>query len=303
MLTIGCPNCAKSIVAAYDAYNVLDGDVQKYVTNYATLVADIKAVEKLEAYDVAAKVKALPTVDKVVVADKEAVKTTYDAYTAYNTTEMYKAPIVANKTYGGNYDFVKALDNIKKAEKKAVTDAVEALDNKYKANLLTIADKEAVEAAQAALAAYTAEYADTTMEDTEKTLNVIAKAMANLVKLDEEANKYTDADAKAFVQDTVVKASSTVKNGKVTVTANADVQELLDNGYTVEFKFYKSTKKSSGYKATVTKNAAESKTYTNTKPAKGANYYKYIIIVTDAEGNVVTKTALKECAYAKRTIK
>ena len=115
-----------------------------------------------------------------------------------------------------------------------------------------------------------------------------------------EANKFTNDDAKAYVQDLAI-AVRTAKSGKkVKVTVNADVQKLVDNGYTVTYKFYKSTKKGSGYKNTVNKTT---NTYTNTNPVKGKNYYKVKLVVKNAEGTVVATTPLTQCKYGVRTIK
>ena len=90
------------------------------------------------------------------------------------------------------------------------------------------------------------------------------------------APEFGDAEAKAYVQDLAVTVRTAKSGKKVKVTAKADVQTLIDNGYTVTYKFYKSTKKGSGYKNTVNKAA---NTYTNTNPVKGKNYYKVKLVV------------------------
>lgn len=92
------------------------------------------------------------------------------------------------------------------------------------------------------------------------------------------------------------------KNIKVTLKLDEDtdaaIKEIQNLGYTVKFKFYRSTKKSSGYKAAMTKT---SKTYTNSKGVKGnMYYYKARVQVFDKDGNLVAQTALKQCKYAKR---
>ena len=112
--------------------------------------------------------------------------------------------------------------------------------------------------------------------------------------------KFTDENAKAYVQDLAVTVRTAKVGKKVKVTVNADVQKLVDNGFTVEYKFYKSTKKSSGYKNTVNKTA---NTYTNTNPVKGKNYYKVKLVVKNADGTVVATTPLTQCKYGVRTIK
>ena len=97
-------------------------------------------------------------------------------------------------------------------------------------------------------------------------------------------------------------AKTAKKNVKVTVRLDkqdkAIVQELKDAGYTVKYKFYRSTKKSAGYKAVLTKKAP---TYFNTYGKKGTMYYyKARVMIYDKEGNFVAQTALKQCKYASR---
>ena len=107
-------------------------------------------------------------------------------------------------------------------------------------------------------------------------------------------------EAKAYVQDLAIAVRTAKVGKKVKVTVKADVQTLIDNGYTVTYKFYKSTKKGSGYKNTVNKTA---NTYTNTNPVKGKNYYKVKLVVKNADGAVVATTPLTQCKYGVRTIK
>ena len=67
----------------------------------------------------------------------------------------------------------------------------------------------------------------------------------------------------------------------------------------MKYRFYRSTKKSAGYKSTVTKKTAS---YMNTNGKKGTKYfYKIQIRVYDENGKLVAKTALKQCKYATRT--
>ena len=278
-----------AVVAAKDAYDALPADGKNYVTNVVTLNAALKAVETAEAYSVAGMVNALPTIAKLTVADKEAVKAAKDAYKAYRDTEGY-----ASFTYTTSYKFDDALAQIKKLEKEAIEDAYKALNNKYVADKLTAEDAAAVKALQDAIAAYIEEYAETPDVAIENGTAKIAAVVAAL------APEFGDAEAKAYVQDLAI-AVRTAKSGKkVKVTVNADVQTLVDNGYTVTYKFYKSTKKGSGYKNTVNKTT---NTYTNTNPVKGKNYYKVKLVVKNAEGTVVATTPLTQCKYGVRTIK
>ena len=98
-------------------------------------------------------------------------------------------------------------------------------------------------------------------------------------------------------------AKNAKKNVKVTVSLDkqdkAIIKELKDAGYTVKYRFYRSTKKAAGYKAAVTKKTAS---YTNTGGKKGMKYfYKVQVRVYDENGKLAAKTALKQCKYASRT--
>ena len=91
-------------------------------------------------------------------------------------------------------------------------------------------------------------------------------------------------------------AKTAKKNIKVVV--KGDLKAITDAGYTVKYKFYRSTKKSAGYKAMLTKKAP---TYFNTYGKKGTiYYYKARVIIYDKDGNFVAQTALKQCKYANR---
>ncbi len=284
-----------AIVDAFDAYDALGTTAKSYVTNKVVLDAAVKAVEPLEAYDVKAKALDLPNVAFVTVADKEAVKAAKAAYDAYKDTDAYTTKSLNTAPYA--YDT--ALTTIKNLEAKAIKADYNTLDAKYVSNSLKAEDKAAVEKLQKAIADFIDEYSVTPDATVEEGIAKIADAVAKLV----EAEKWTDADVKAYVFDQATKATS-VKLGakKVKVTANFDASKLIENGYTVEYKFYKSTKKSSGYKYAVTK-SADNATYTNTNAKKGKNYYKFKVVVKNADGTVILTTALKDCKYACRTIK
>ena len=77
------------------------------------------------------------------------------------------------------------------------------------------------------------------------------------------------------------------------------IKELEELGFTVKYRFYRSTKKSSVYKSMVTKNTDS---YTNTTGKKGTKYYyKVRVMIYDADGSLVAKSDLKQCRYASRT--
>ncbi len=91
-------------------------------------------------------------------------------------------------------------------------------------------------------------------------------------------------------------ARTAKKNVKLVV--KSDLKVITDAGYTVKYKFYRSTKKSAGYKAVLTKKAP---TYVNTYGKKGTlYYYKVKVMVYDKDGNLIAQTALKQCKYASR---
>ena len=112
--------------------------------------------------------------------------------------------------------------------------------------------------------------------------------------------------AKSIVKDLklVARSSKTAKKNIKAVLKNnaktkASIQELKDLGFTVKYRFYRSTKKAASYKSTVTKKTAA---YTNTSGKKGTKYfYKVQVRVYDENGKLVAKTALKQCKYATRT--
>ena len=114
------------------------------------------------------------------------------------------------------------------------------------------------------------------------------------------------AKAKSIVKDLklTARSSKTTKKNIKAVLKNdakvkASVQELKDLGFTVKYRFYRSTKKAASYKSTVTKKTAA---YTNTSGKKGTKYfYKLQVRVYDENGKLVAKTALKQCKYASRT--
>ena len=84
----------------------------------------------------------------------------------------------------------------------------------------------------------------------------------------------------------------------IKIVVKGDLKAITDAGYTVKYKFYRSTKKSAGYKAVLTKKAPS---YVNTYGKKGTMYYyKARVMIYDKNGNFVAQTALKQCKYANR---
>ena len=127
---------------------------------------------------------------------------------------------------------------------------------------------------------------------------------AGLVKTDDSKDKVKEAKSIVSKMNlTAVTSKTTKKNVKVTVTMNkktsSDIKALKELGYTVKYRFYRSTKKSAGYKSKITK---KTNTYINTAGKKGTRYYyKAQVRVYDSKGKLITTTALKQCSYGTRT--
>ena len=88
-----------------------------------------------------------------------------------------------------------------------------------------------------------------------------------------------------------VKVQVTVKTSKTLIS---DIKSL---GYTVKYQFYRSTKKTAGYKAVKTKTT---NTYVNTKGTKGTKYYyKTRVLVYDGK-TLVAKSTRKQCSWGTK---
>ena len=99
-------------------------------------------------------------------------------------------------------------------------------------------------------------------------------------------------------------AKTAKKNINITVKTDKEtdniIKELEDLGYTVKYKYYRSTKKSSKYSAKLEKDHSIN-SYINTTGKKGTRYYyKVKVMVYDADGNLVASSKLKQCRYAAR---
>lgn len=110
---------------------------------------------------------------------------------------------------------------------------------------------------------------------------------------------------KGLVSDMSLEARSSKTSKKnIKVTLNVDkstaaaIKEIKDMGYTVKYKYYRSTKKTAKYQARIAKTT---KSFINTVGKKGTKYYyKARIQVYDKDGKLVAQTALKQCKYAAR---
>lgn len=108
-----------------------------------------------------------------------------------------------------------------------------------------------------------------------------------------------DSKVKAALKDLTVKArSKKTANGNIRVNAIVSFTDALPSGYTVKYKYYRSTKMKSGYKFMTAKNK---KYYINTKGTKSTRYYyKLRVAVYNKDGKMIAQTALKQCKYATR---
>ena len=132
------------------------------------------------------------------------------------------------------------------------------------------------------------------------TYAVMARSEAEKVIAEQNADRATE-----LVKSVKLKArSAKTAKGNIRVTLSVtngrdSIKALEDLGYTVKYKYYRSTRKAKGYKA---KYETKGRTYINTSAKKGTKYYyKARVMVYDAYGNLVTRTELKQCRYAART--
>ena len=133
-----------------------------------------------------------------------------------------------------------------------------------------------------------------------KTGDKVVVTFAKKDSADEDAYKNISDDVKNL--KLAVRTSKTSKkNIKATVqikSGKSVIKDLESKGYTVKYKFYRSTRKASKYKAVSTKNTL---TYTNTVGKKGTKYYyKARVLVYDGK-TLVAQTAFKQCSYGVRT--
>ena len=112
------------------------------------------------------------------------------------------------------------------------------------------------------------------------------------------------AHVKELMQNGKFKVTTTKtskKSVKVTVTAKNNktlISDIKTMGYTVKYQFYRSTKKTFGYKLLKTKTTSS---FTNTKGTKGTKYYyKARVLVYDGK-TLIAKSELKQASCGVRT--
>lgn len=118
-------------------------------------------------------------------------------------------------------------------------------------------------------------------------------------KIKEPTKEELDSKIKEALNDMTLKARS-AKTSKKNIRINviASITDKLPDGYTVKYKYYRSTKKTSGYRLMTVKSENY---YINTKGTKGTRYYyKARVAVYDNDGKMIAQTELKQCKYAAR---
>ena len=129
-------------------------------------------------------------------------------------------------------------------------------------------------------------------------LVVITKKQETLA----QQEKKRDKQVKQTFDALKLKArSKKLKNGNIRISFAgqfAEFEALAKQGYTIKYRFYRSTKKSSGYKRMF---LSEQPIYINTYGKRGTMYYyKAIALAYNKDGKLIAKTELKQCRYAKR---
>ena len=293
------------------AYKKLSEEQQKYITK-----AD------LENYNALAKALGVSTIVGADAAPESPVETTGKAGSAVTTSP---AEVKVSGTTGAVT--VKA-DNqkeiLKQAKEKKSAQVVLVVANsdakgaeKLELNLeksfleSLLKDTNAKLVVKTPLGQKTYER-DELQKLVNETTGTTVKAEINKDNVDTAAEEPTDDNAakiekaKSIVKDMklVARSSKTAKKNvkavlKSDAKVKASIKELKDLGFTVKYRFYRSTKKAASYKSTVTKKTAS---YTNTSGKKGTKYfYKVQVRVYDEKGKLAAKTALKQCKYASRT--
>ena len=115
----------------------------------------------------------------------------------------------------------------------------------------------------------------------------------------DEADKVIADQLKTMIKDVNLKVRTSKTSKKnIKAVVSGDVKALTDAGYTVKYKFYRSTKKASKYAVLKTK---ADNTYINTKGKKGTKYYYKAKALVYQGDKLVGQTELKQCKYGVRT--
>ena len=115
----------------------------------------------------------------------------------------------------------------------------------------------------------------------------------------DEADKVIAEQLNTLIKEVNLKVRTSKTSKKnIKAVVSGDVTALTDAGYTVKYKFYKSTKKASKYTAAKTK---DTNTYINTAGKKGTKYYYKAKALVYSGDTLVGQTVLTQCKYGVRT--
>ena len=129
-------------------------------------------------------------------------------------------------------------------------------------------------------------------------------AVVDKGKAERPMKEQNAAHVKELMQSAKFKVTTTKtskKSVKVQVAAKSSktlLSDIKSLGYTVKYQFYRSTKKTAGYKLRKT---SSKNSFISTKGTKGRKYYyKARVLVYDGK-KLVAKSALGQCSYGART--
>lgn len=129
-------------------------------------------------------------------------------------------------------------------------------------------------------------------------------AVVDKDKAERPIKEQNAAHVKELMQSAKFKVTTTKtskKSVKVQVAAKSSktmISDIKSLGYTVKYQFYRSTKKTAGYKLLKT---SSKNSFISTKGTKGRKYYyKARMLVYDGK-TLVAKSALRQCSYGART--
>ena len=129
-------------------------------------------------------------------------------------------------------------------------------------------------------------------------------AVVDKDKAERPIKEQNAAHVKELMQSAKFKVTTTKtskKSVKVQVAAKSSktmISDIKSLGYTVKYQFYRSTKKTAGYKLLKT---SSKNSFISTKGTKGRKYYyKARVLVYDGK-TLVAKSALRQCSYGART--
>ena len=129
-------------------------------------------------------------------------------------------------------------------------------------------------------------------------------AVVDKDKAERPMKEQNAAHVKELMQSAKFKVTTTKtskKSVKVQVAAKSSktmISDIKSLGYTVKYQFYRSTKKTAGYKLLKTKTTSS---FTNTKGKKGTKYYyKARVLVYDGK-TLIAKSELKQASCGVRT--